>query len=125
MADDKTPHPVDVYVGRKLRDTRKTAGFSQGQLAEAIGVTFQQVQKYERGHNRISSSKLYEAAQFLKKDIGHFYPPVDDPAFLTDGRADVETAVAEIGAKTILALAGMPAEKRRIVTDVITGLVAA
>ncbi|AXQ68418.1 transcriptional regulator [Caulobacter phage CcrBL10] len=126
MADeDKTPHPVDLFVGQRLRQARKEQGASQGDLAAALGLTFQQVQKYERGSNRISSSKLYEAARFLKQPIESFYPPVDDPAYMTDGRAAVDNAVAEIGAGTILALAGMSAEKRRIVTDVIGGLAAA
>ncbi|AFU86704.1 transcriptional regulator [Caulobacter phage CcrRogue] len=126
MADeDKTPHPVDKYVGQKLRNTRKAAGYSQGDLANALGITFQQVQKYERGDNRISSSKLYDAARFLKQPIESFYPPVDDPTFMTDGRADLESAVAQIGAGTILALASMPVEKRRVVADVIAGFVAA
>uniref|UniRef100_A0AB74UNH7 Xre family transcriptional regulator n=1 Tax=Caulobacter phage BL57 TaxID=3348355 RepID=A0AB74UNH7_9VIRU len=124
MADEKNPHPVDLYVGQRLRNARKAAGHSQGDLAEALGITFQQIQKYERGANRISSSKLYEAAQFLKQPIAYFYPPVDDAAFLIDGRADIESAVAEVGADLILALAAIPAGKRRVVNTVIEGLAA-
>ena len=58
-------HPVDVHVGRQLRLLRKAAGLSQAALADRLGVTPQQVQKYERGGNRISASKLYDAAVTL------------------------------------------------------------
>lgn len=72
-----TPHPIDVYVGRRLRFARQATDsrspVTQPQLAEAIGTTFQQVQKYERGQNRISASRLYLAAQFFKLPVGWFF----------------------------------------------------
>ena len=61
----KSPNPVDLHVGGRVRMRRKMLGISQERLAEALGLTFQQVQKYERGANRISASKLYEIARFL------------------------------------------------------------
>lgn len=67
------PHPVDTHVGAQLRLARKVRGMSQEALAEKLGITFQQVQKYERGANRISSSKLYEAAQTLGVPINVFF----------------------------------------------------
>jgi len=67
------PHPVDVHVGARLRLKRKIAGFSQIELAAAIGVTFQQVQKYEAGTNRISASSLHAAATALKAPIAWFF----------------------------------------------------
>jgi transcriptional regulator with XRE-family HTH domain len=63
--DDKHPHPVDVTVGSRVRRARLARGLSQGALAVRIGVTFQQVQKYENGSNRISASKLVEIADNL------------------------------------------------------------
>lgn len=58
-------HPVDFHVGCRIRSLRKAANMSQSELADRIGLTFQQIQKYERGFNRVSASKLYEIAQVL------------------------------------------------------------
>jgi transcriptional regulator with XRE-family HTH domain len=71
-------HPVDLYVGARLRIRRKVLGFSQTQLAEALGITFQQIQKYERGANRISASKLYEAARLLQSPVAYFFEGLDE-----------------------------------------------
>jgi transcriptional regulator with XRE-family HTH domain len=59
------PHPVDVAVGARIRTIRKSRGLSQSGLGSALGLTFQQVQKYERGANRVSASKLVEIARKL------------------------------------------------------------
>jgi transcriptional regulator with XRE-family HTH domain len=72
-------HPVDVHVGARVRLRRTLHGMTQTDLGDAIGLTFQQVQKYERGTNRISSSRLYELAQVLDVPIENFFediPPV-------------------------------------------------
>lgn len=74
------PHEVDLHVGGAVRMRRKFLGMSQEALAEAIGLTFQQVQKYERGSNRISSSKLYEISKVLKMPIGKFFEGLDGTA---------------------------------------------
>ncbi|WP_165189070.1 helix-turn-helix domain-containing protein [Caulobacter soli] len=73
-----TTHPVDLYVGARLRIRRKVLGLSQTQLAEALGITFQQIQKYERGANRISASKLYEAARLLQSPVSYFFEGLDE-----------------------------------------------
>lgn len=75
----KTPNPVDLHVGGRVRMRRKMLGVSQERLAEALGLTFQQVQKYERGANRISASKLYEIARFLSAPIAYFFEGLGDP----------------------------------------------
>ncbi len=67
------PHPVDRHVGLRIRMRRKELGISQERLAEALGLTFQQVQKYERAANRVSASKLFEIARALSTSIGYFY----------------------------------------------------
>lgn len=67
------PHPVDVHVGAQLRLRRVYMGFSQVRLAKALGLTFQQIQKYERGVNRISASKLFELAVLLDVPVGFFF----------------------------------------------------
>ncbi len=67
------PHPVDVHVGARVRMRRTLLGMSQEKLGEAIGLTFQQVQKYERGANRIGSSRLYDVARVLDVPVEFFF----------------------------------------------------
>ena len=74
------PHRVDRHVGALIRAKRKAVGVSQAELAQALGLTFQQVQKYERGTNRVSSSKLYEIAQKLDTPLSSFFEGLDHPA---------------------------------------------
>lgn len=74
------PHPVDRQVGLRIRMRRKELGISQEKLAEALGLTFQQVQKYERATNRVSASKLYEIACALDANVAYFYGELAGPA---------------------------------------------
>lgn len=70
---------IDEYVGAQLRTARQFRGMSQQKLAGQIDLTFQQVQKYERGANRIAASLLYDLSQILKVPVGYFYdglPPL-------------------------------------------------
>lgn len=68
-----TPHPIDVHVGAAIRVFRRRLNMSQTAAAEALGVSFQQLQKYEKGTNRVSASKLYELAQKLGVPIEAFF----------------------------------------------------
>jgi len=70
---DDGPHPVDVLVGRRVRERRTLEGMSQTAVAEKLGLSFQQLQKYERGFNRISASRLYELAQLFNVPVAYFY----------------------------------------------------
>jgi transcriptional regulator with XRE-family HTH domain len=74
------PHPVDVHVGARVRLRRTTLGFSQEKLGDAIGLTFQQVQKYERGTNRIGASRLFELSKVLDVPVGFFFEEIDPGA---------------------------------------------
>ena len=74
------PSPIDIHVGRQVRLYRTVAGLSQTQLAESIGLTFQQVQKYERGGNRISASKLAQIARVLGTPVTAFFEGLDTAA---------------------------------------------
>ena len=67
------PDPVDVYVGQRLRQRRTLLGMSQEKLAQTFGVSFQQVQKYERGANRISASRLHLLTQILDVPVTYFF----------------------------------------------------
>lgn len=66
-------HPVDVHVGMRVRQRRTLLGMSQEKLGEAVGLTFQQIQKYERGANRIGSSRLYEFSKVLDVPVSYFF----------------------------------------------------
>ena len=72
------PDPVDVHVGARLRQRRGILGFSQEKLADALGLTFQQVQKYERGTNRISASRLWQACHVLDVPVSYFFEGFSD-----------------------------------------------
>lgn len=69
--------PVDLFVGERLRAARLTSGLSQAELGKAMGLSFQQVQKYERGTNRISASMLMRAGKALSVPVADFFPPED------------------------------------------------
>jgi len=71
--ETKDPDPVDVHVGQRVRVRRKMLGYSQTQLGNELGVTFQQVQKYERGTNRIGSSRLFRMAAALDVPVSYFF----------------------------------------------------
>jgi transcriptional regulator with XRE-family HTH domain len=80
MLDTAKPDPVDVHVGRRLRSLRLQKGFSQQQLARSVGVTFQQVQKYENGANRISASRLHQFARELGVPVALFFDGLEGVA---------------------------------------------
>lgn len=76
----RKPNPVDLHVGARIRLRRKLIGVSQEQLSDALGLTFQQVQKYENGHNRVSASKLWDIARKLDVEISYFFDGLDAQA---------------------------------------------
>src|SRR5580693_2965074 len=67
------PDPIDIHVGGRLRLKRNLAGLSQEQLGKASGLTFQQIQKYERGVNRMGASRIYQIAQILGVSVAWFF----------------------------------------------------
>src|SRR5215510_4278859 len=67
------PNPIDVHVGSRVRLRRTLLGMSQEKLGEAIGLTFQQVQKYERGANRIGASRLFDLSRVLDVPVSYFF----------------------------------------------------
>jgi transcriptional regulator with XRE-family HTH domain len=69
----KSPSSLDEEIGRRLRTRRVLIGMTQEGIAEALGITFQQVQKYEKGTNRISASRLLRIAEVLGTGVGYFY----------------------------------------------------
>ena len=84
----KLPNPVDVHVGSRVRMRRMLIGMSQEKLGESLGLTFQQVQKYEKGSNRIGASRLYQIGAVLGVPIEFFFEGLErDAAVNADGNA--------------------------------------
>lgn len=70
-------HSVDIHVGKRLRHRRWMIGMTQGELAEKLGIRFQQIQKYESGSNRVSASRLWDMAQALEVPVAYFFQGLD------------------------------------------------
>ena len=91
--DDEGPNPVDQHVGQRLRLRRTLMGLSQERLAEAVGLTFQQVQKYERGANRVSASRLHEFSEVLNVPVSYFFAEL--PRLTREGFAEPDAEAIE------------------------------
>ncbi len=100
-------NPVDVYVGTRLKIRRLELGYSQNKIGEMTGITFQQVQKYEKGLNRIGSSRLYEFAKILKVPVSYFFEQYEltfgNNGILSDNKASFDDN-KDISEKEILTL---------------------
>jgi transcriptional regulator with XRE-family HTH domain len=121
------PHYVDVYVGIRLRMRRRMLGMSQTDLAKTLGITFQQLQKYERGTNRISASKLYAAARTLSVPVSFFFAALPDPDQDADSDARPPANLLAMlslpeGAEMALLLSNAP-DKGRHILDLLQSLV--
>ncbi len=95
----ETPNQVDIHVGRRIRLGRTILRMNQSDLAKAIGLTFQQVQKYERGNNRIGSSKLYAISQALDVPVSFFFDEMDDQTASNTVPADSDLLKKDPAAK--------------------------
>ncbi len=94
---DMKPNPIDVHVGQRLRQRRVLAGLSQEKLARMVGITFQQVQKYERGANRIVASRLYQLANVLDVPVSYFFEEISEEA----ANDDAEPQESLVGADAL------------------------
>lgn len=72
----KTPHHVDFHVGKRIREQRYRQDMTQTELAQAVSITFQQLQKYENATNRVAASRLWEIADVLGTPVEWFFPPL-------------------------------------------------
>ncbi len=81
-------HPVDVHVGKRVRHRRWMVGMTQQQLAEQVGIKFQQIQKYETGMNRVSASRLWDIAAALDVPVGFFFEGIEDKFDTEAGEAN-------------------------------------
>jgi transcriptional regulator with XRE-family HTH domain len=83
------PNPVDIHVGARVRLRRTLLGLSQEKLGDSVGLTFQQIQKYERGSNRIGASRLYEFSRILDVPVSFFFDDMPDVLKTREGRMAV------------------------------------
>jgi transcriptional regulator with XRE-family HTH domain len=93
----ENPDPVDIHVGSRLRMRRNLVGLSQEQLGKSLGLTFQQIQKYERGINRMGSSRLFQIAKTLSVPVAYFFEEIptsmgvpSQPGFADNDQAPLE-----------------------------------
>ncbi|AVA25769.1 helix-turn-helix transcriptional regulator [Rhizobium sp. NXC24] len=107
----QSAHPVDLHVGQQIRIRRIQSNVSLGDLGAGIGVSFQQVQKYENGRNRVSASMLYEVAKRLRVPVAKFFEGLPDPEGAVDPQivTEVDDRIAYIST----------AEGRRLIEDVL------
>jgi transcriptional regulator with XRE-family HTH domain len=89
------PNPIDKHVGSRVRMRRNMVGFSQEKVADALGLTFQQVQKYEKGTNRISASRLHQLAGVLQVPIPFFFEGAPQQSAKSQGKAESPNFVTD------------------------------
>jgi transcriptional regulator with XRE-family HTH domain len=94
-ASARGPKSVDLHVGLQIRNRRKELGISQDNLGKEIGVSFQQIQKYENGSNRVGASRLAAIAKALRVQIGNFFPDDDAEVPITDVAAHIADRTCE------------------------------
>lgn len=109
-------HPVDVHVGKRIRHRRWMLGMTQQQLAEAVGIKFQQIQKYETGTNRVSASRLWDVAHALDVSISFFFEGLDQQA---NGATDMPEELLENreAMHLVRAYYAIPENQRRRLVD--------
>ncbi len=120
ICKDREPHPVDLHIGRRIRAVREHCGLSQAALSERIGVTFQQVQKYERGANRVSGSMLYEIAGALGFSVSTFFDGIPQSGATEFAPPKTLTAAQNFG--LLRASDSLPADLRKPVKNLVFAL---
>jgi transcriptional regulator with XRE-family HTH domain len=108
-------HPVDVHVGKRIRQRRWMIGMTQQQLADAVGIKFQQIQKYETGMNRVSASRLWDVAGTLGVQIGFFFEGLEGTA--ADPVADGDMLSSKEAMDLVRAFHSIPEAQRRRLLD--------
>ncbi len=116
---------VDIYVGARIGLRRSALGLSQSALAQQLGISFQQVQKYETGQNRISASRLHRAATVLGTSVETFFPPVETARGAADESwRQMRTITATAEGRTVAAEFPLIGDRdlRRAVARIVHGL---
>lgn len=115
---------VDAYVGARISLRRSALGLSQAALAQRIGVSFQQVQKYETGQNRISASRLHRVAGVLGTSVESFFPPDDGDSSTRAGVEALRSITATADGRALAAAFPMIADRtlRQAIARIVTAL---
>lgn len=108
-------HRVDLHVGQRVRQRRWAKGLTQQQLAERVGIRFQQIQKYETGENRLSASRLWDIAKVLEVPVSYFFEGLDEIADAEDARSVILSDREALS--LIRAYYAIPEDKRRRLLD--------
>ncbi|MEM6587194.1 MAG: helix-turn-helix transcriptional regulator [Pseudomonadota bacterium] len=114
------PHPVDVHVGKRIRHRRWLAGMTQQNLAESVGIKFQQIQKYETGANRVSASRLWDIADALDVNVSFFFEGLDQETgaeAATSGSAPADILGDKEALELIRSYYSIPENQRRRLFD--------
>ncbi len=118
MDDQFDYNAVDRWVGARVAAARRARGWSQTDLGKQIDVTFQQVQKYEKGANRFSASRLYRVAEALDVDLASLFPPTADEAVA----ASAAPSSSRESERVALAMSSMSPDNRRLVVNLANAL---
>ena len=112
-------HPVDVHVGKRIRHRRWMNGTTQQQLAEAVGIKFQQIQKYETGMNRVSASRLWDIAKVLGVNVSFFFEGLDTqpPADQSHGDMPGDILTDKEALELLRSYYAIPENQRRRLID--------
>ncbi len=113
-------HPVDVHVGKRIRQRRWMIGMTQQQLAEAVGIKFQQIQKYETGMNRVSASRLWDISRAMGVPVSFFFEGLEEEqgAAPATGAAAVGDLLADKEALELIRIYyAIPEEQRKRLFD--------
>lgn len=109
-------HPVDVHVGKRIRHRRLMIGMTQQQLAQAVGIKFQQIQKYETGMNRVSASRLWDISEALDVPVAFFFEGLDGNAAdtpVSSGAAQGDMLVDKEALELVRSYYAIPENQRR------------
>jgi transcriptional regulator with XRE-family HTH domain len=104
MSNERRSTPVDAYVGRRLKQRREDLNMSQERLAEMLGISFQQVQKYERGLNRVGASRLFQLCGIMSVDSTFFFDGLS--ALMPVGVAEATPEIDTLSTASLLAAPG-------------------
>lgn len=110
-------HPVDTHVGKRVRQRRWMVGMTQQQLAEKVGIKFQQIQKYETGMNRVSASRLWDIADVLGVSVSFFFEGLSDQAKTPANGAPVDILADKEALELVRSYYAMPENQRRRLFD--------
>lgn len=110
-------HPVDVHVGKRIRHRRWLVGMTQQQLAEQVGIKFQQIQKYETGANRVSASRLWDISRSLNVSISFFFEGLEDQTDATSSEAPADIMADKEALDLIRSYYAIPENQRRRLFD--------